>query len=548
MPAVDATAGEPSSGQCSALYDQGVAHYRAGDLSLAERCLNEALAIKHDLADAHFYLGLIARKRSQFDDAADSLLLATTFKPDFAEAWFYLGNVDLARKRYDAARRSFEAALRLKPAFALAHHSYGKLCVEQEQFGDAIAHFNRAVELKPDFALAYCDLARATLRISLDAEAALKFAHIALGLRPRLAEAHSCLAQILQFQGRCAEAIAECDIALELDPAASHARMIRALARLTLGDFEAGWADYEERKRVYPIYAVRTFPYPVWDGSPLAGRRVLVYHEQGLGDEIMFASCLPDLLALGGHCMVECSRKLEPIFRRSFPAATVIVGDQTSADMSYLGALPHCDWCVAAGSLPAYFRRRRDDFPVRKGYLLAAAERVEHWRARVRALGPGVNVGLSWRGGAFHTDQPNRSIELARLLPLLSVPGCTFVSLQYGDCRAELAGLEGGPAIRVQHWPEAIEDYDETAALAGALDLVITVDTSVAHLAGALGTPVWVFVPANPEWRYGVSGESMPWYPTMRLFRCARRAEWEPVIERVRAELARSAEPEARVH
>jgi tetratricopeptide (TPR) repeat protein len=521
-----------------AAYSRGVEYFRRGEFELAAQAFKQALELKHNLAEAHFYLGLISRKQSQLEDASDRLLLATAFKPDFAEAWFYLGVVDLGCKRYDAARRNFETALRLKPDYAEAHNSYAKLCEELEQIGDAIAHIRTALQLKPDFALAYCNLARLTLRDSLDADAALHYARTAVSLRPQLAEAHSCLAQILQFQCRCEEAVAECGIALELDPAASHTRMIRALAALMLGDFAAGWRDYEERKKVYPIYAVRKFPYPEWNGTPLSGRRLLVYHEQGLGDEIMFASCLPDLLALGGHCIVECSSKLEPLFRRSFPAATVIAADQTSPDMSYLNALPRCDWQVAAGSLPRYFRRHRDDFPRSAGYLVAAADRIDHWRARLQRLGPASKVGLSWRGGALHTNQPNRSIDLERLAPLLKMPGCEFVSLQYGDCRAELDGLHERLGVRVQHWAEAIEDYAETAALVSALDLIITVDTSAAHLSGALGRPTWVLVPANAEWRYMVTGDRMPWYPTMRLFRRAHGAGWEPVIERVAAELA----------
>jgi Flp pilus assembly protein TadD len=528
--------------QAAAAYIQGIEHFQRGQLEPAARAFRHALELKHDLAEAHFYLGLIMRKQSQLEDAGDCLLLAATFKPDLAAAWFYLAVVDLDCKRYAEARRNFETALRLQPDYAEAHHGYAKLCEEQKQFGDAIAHLHTALQLKPDFALAHCNLARLTLRDSLDADQALAHAQRALELQPRLAEAHSCLAQILQFQGRCQEAVAACETALQIDPTACHTRMIRALSRLMLGDFEAGWRDYEERKKIYPLFAVRKFPYPEWDGSPLAGRRILIYHEQGLGDEIMFASCLPDVLAQGGHCIVECSAKLESLFRRSFPAATIVVGDQTSPDMSYLQALPRCDWQVAAGSLPRYFRRHREDFPRAGGYLVAAAQRIEYWRARLQQSGARTKVGLSWRGGALHTNQPNRSIELQRLLPVLKTPDCEFVSLQYGDCRSEIDELYERHGIRAQHWPEAIENYDETAALVSALDLIITVDTSAAHLSGALGKPTWVLVPANAEWRYLASGERMPWYPSMRLFRRAHGAGWEPVIDRVAVEFASAAQ------
>ncbi len=520
------------------VYTRGVEHYLRSEYASATREFERALALRHDLAEAHFYLGLIARVQAQPEDAADSLLLATTFKPDFAEAWHFLGVVDLECNRYDAARQNFETALRIKPDYADVHYSYAKLCEEQKQLGEAISHATAALRLNPDYARGYCELARLTLLDSADAAIARRHADKALELQPHLAEAHSCSARVLQFEGRCEEALSECEIALQIDPTAFRTRMIRAFALLMRGDFAAGWRDYEERKKIYPIYSVRRFPYPDWDGTPPAGRRILVYYEQGLGDEIMFASCIPELLALGADCIIECSSKLESLFRRSFLAATIIVADQTSPDMSYLSALAPCDWQVAAGSLPGYFRRRRDEFPAAARYLIADAARVECWRGRLRQLGTGLKVGLSWRGGAKHSNQSNRSIELEQLLPALKLSDCQFVSLQYGECRAEIEQMLGRHGVRVQHWPEAIESYDETAALVSAVDMVITIDTSVAHLSGALGTKTWVMLPANPEWRYLNSGERTPWYPAMRLFRHARGADWEAVIDRVAADLA----------
>lgn len=526
--------------RCLRAYRSGVEQFQAGDLALAERHLSEALAHKHDLAEAHFYLGLIHRKRSEPDDAADCLLLAVAFKPDFPEAWLYLGAVAHERRQYDHAREYFETALRWRPDDAEAYHGLGKVAEDCEKFGDAAVHYRKAIELSPGFALAYSNLAYVTLRGRLDDEVALTHVRKALELDPDLADAHRTLAQILQFQGYCREAIASCEAALSRGPDAANTRMIKAYAHLMLGEFEAGWRDHEARKQVYPIFKTRKLPYPEWDGSALAGHRILVYHEQGIGDEIMFASCLPALLSQDCECVVECSAKLERLFRRSFPGATVIVADQTSSDVSYLAALPACDWQVAAGSLPLFLRRSWDDFPLHHGYLAADAKRVDYWKERLCTLGTARRIGLSWRGGAYHTNQTRRSLDLEQLLPLLRMPGIEFVSLQYTHCQDEIARLRQRHGVTLHHWQDAIDDYDETAALVAALDHVISVQTAAIHLAGALGKPAWVLVPATAEWRYMAEGERMPWYPSVRLFRQLRGESWEPVIDHVARELARA--------
>jgi hypothetical protein len=316
--------------------------------------------------------------------------------------------------------------------------------------------------------------------------------------------------------------------------------MIRALALLSLGRFEPGWEDYEERKRVYPLFAVRTFPYREWSGGDIAGQRLLIFHEQGLGDEIMFASCFGDVLRSGAQCVIECSAKLAPLYRRSFQNATIVIGDQTNPDLSYLHAVPAMEWQVAAGSLPKIYRRKLRDFPGDAGYLQADAEATQRWRERLGRMAEGgrPNIGLSWRGGVQSTNQAGRSIAADVLKSLLTPARFNFVSLQYGERAADLAVLNAGSASEVHDWPEAHASLDETAALVSALDLVITVDTTIAHLAAALGKPVWVMVPHNAEWRYLHEGSAMPWYPTMRIFRRRRGAVWTDTI----MEIARALE------
>ena len=527
--------GPPDMGinYCLKVYREGLAYFQSGDYAAAERSLMRALDYRHDFAEAHFYLGLIYRRQHRSEDAMDELMLATTFKPNFEKGWFYLGVLALDLGRSADAGRNFNTALRIRPDYAEAYNGLGNMYQAQLRHREAVTCFKRAIELNPHFAIAYNNLANVMIRGYADADAADRYVAKALDINPRLAEAYNNLAMIRQYQGRCEEALLACKQSLSIDPHSKNTLWIRALARLMLGRYAEGWSDYEVRRHVLPTFGVRKFPYPEWTGAALHGCDVLVYNEQGLGDEIMFASCLPDLFALGGRFVVECSGKLEDLFRRSFAPAFIQVTDQDRPDMSYLTGLPRFDWQIAAGSLPRYFRTKAADFVRPTGYLRAEADRVRHWRAHLQRAGPGRKIGLSWRGGRPATNQTHRSIELETLVPLLSTHGVTFVSLQYGDCVTEIEQVRSRHNVALHHWQEAIDDYDETAALVSALDLVVSVQTAIVHLGGALGKPVWVMVPSSPEWRYMASGNRMPWYPSARLFRQKQGESWAPVIDQL---------------
>jgi tetratricopeptide (TPR) repeat protein len=526
-----------SISECLRAYDAGLAHFRARSFDDAQRCFEQCLTHKHDLAAAHFYLGLIFRERGELEDASDELLLATAFDPQLAEAWLYLGVLALQRKDYDGAANYYETALAVRPNYAEAYNGLGKIHEDREEFVEAAKWYELAIAASPRFALGYCNLAYVTLQQSLDSNRSMTYVRRALELDPTLADAHATKAMILQQDGRWQAAIDASHAALDLEPGLQRARMVRALGRLTLGNFEDGWLDYEARRDVTSLMQIRKFPYPEWDGSDLRGKSILVYYEQGIGDEIMFASCFPDLLATGARCYVECSATLQHLLRRSFPAITFVVADQTSPDMSYLRALPQFDWQLAAGSLPLHFRRQASDFPCHAGYLRADRARADHWRRRLDELGAGKKVGLSWFGGTRSTNRKRRSIPLTSFGPLLRTRGIQFASVQYADCHAEIDALAHDYGTRIAHWQDAIDDYSETAALVSALDLVISVQTAVIHLAGALATPVWILVPSTPEWRYMAHGDVMRWYPAARIFRQGEEEGWDLVLEQVSAAL-----------
>jgi catechol 2,3-dioxygenase-like lactoylglutathione lyase family enzyme len=315
---------------------------------------------------------------------------------------------------------------------------------------------------------------------------------------------------------------------LDREPSSFEARWNRAHYLLASARFREGWRDYAYRFASLAILR-RPWPFPEWKGEPLEGKTLLVYAEQGLGDEIMFASCLPEMIGRAKHCVVECDRRLAGLFRRSFPSATVLTRPEDDDAIPSLRNLPPIDYQVAAGTLPSHLRNDWADFPAHSGYLKADPEGVARWRTRVDALGPGLKIGLSWRGGTQLTRTSARSLPLSDLLDAFARPERRFVSLQYGKVDDELAAARAA-GTHVEHWPDAIADYDETAALVSALDIVVSVQTSLIHLTGALGRPVWILVPAVPEWRYLREGPRMPWYPTARIFRQTRLRDWSGVL------------------
>ena len=321
--------------------------------------------------------------------------------------------------------------------------------------------------------------------------------------------------------------------ALKLSPDDAYAQYNVGVHHLKHGDFAQGWEGYEQRRSFDAfIGRYRRFSLPEWHSEPLEHRVVLVLPEQGLGDEIMFGSCVPDVAAQARHVIVECDQKLEAIFRRSFPQCTVVSRQRTLENDWINRTEPKPELLAAAGSLARRFRRQAADFPQR-AFLQAAPEAVAAWRAKLDALGPGRKIGLSWRGGTGFTGKKRRSFSLEDLLPILRLPGFQFVNLQYTDVRDEMRTLEQRHSIRLHHWQEAIDDYDQTAALVCALDGVLTVCTAIVHLSGALGRPALVMVPFGADWRYGASGERMVWYPSVRLLRQQKVGEWGDVLQEV---------------
>lgn len=481
-------------------------------------------------ADVWNELGLIEITLGNFEQAEESLEHTVNLDPDLAEGWNNLGMLLGRRRDLDNARRHFLRAVYLKPEFYMAACNLGLVNRELERFDDAERELRRALALDPQPTAARLNLA-GVLQDGGRLDEALAMLETAHAEAPQNADVLTAMSAVALRLGDGALALRRAEQALACAPENSDARLALATAQLARGDFAQGWENYEARLSSGQGVQ-RRFPIRRWQGEDLRGKRIFVYGEQGLGDEIMFASCIPDLIRRGAHCLLDCNARLRGLMREAFPEIEVLESPTRPDSTGEVEVA--ADVCTPIGSLPRFLRTAHGDFGGGRPYLKADAERVAAWRARLAGLGEGPKVGIAWRGGLARTGRANRSIALEALQPLFDRAGARWVSLQHDARAEELSALE---ASGVVHWREAHGEMAETAALIGALDRVVTVCSTVVHLSGALGREALVMTPRGPEWRYGLEGASMPWYASVTLIRQRRHDDWSDVLAEVRARL-----------
>lgn len=501
--------------------------------------LGAQLSARPDDAELNYRMGLEQFCAGDAAAALDYFHLALHYAPAMFSACAARAQALAALQRHADAAEAYREFLRANPghpgaAYALAawHHGRG----EHEE---ALALLRPLAELRPVQRDA-CNLLGLILARELGCFAeGERLLRRALEPDPQWPVALSNLGWILMEKGDYARGLELLDAVLERDPEDQETRLARGYMKLKHREFAQGWRDFEARHHSRHA-AAQNRDWERWDGAPMPGKTLLIRGEQGLGDQIMFASCFSDAIRRSERCIIECNPKLLRLFQRSFPGAAVRAQPAAAGDAALPERLPDVDRQIPMGSLPGLFRRSEAEFPRHAGYLRAAPERIAYWRSRLDELGPGPKIGVSWRGGIATTRRHLRSFALEEFLPVLRQPA-RCVSLQYGHCGAELGALARDHGVVLPHWQDALDDYDETAALVCALDLVVSVCTAVIHLSGALGRPVWVLVPAIAEWRYLDRGETLPWYPSARLFRQAAPGPWHDLIADVAAECGRFA-------
>lgn len=516
------------------LMEQARCNLVAGNHDQTQRICEQLIGLDPEEPEAWLLLGRALNGKNDHVAAKHALDQAVALGPDVAAAYYERGITYERARVFRSALRDFHRAFELNPAFTHALINQGAMHYMLGEIEQALACTERALLIEPDHVIANRNRGL-RLRELGRLEAAEHALRRAVALRADDSESICGLALVLIDAGRFEEAEHCIAQVLARDAANNEAHWNLALMFLLQGNFKEGWRHYESRRFRHDALE-RPYRFPEWDGSPMPRGTLLIYAEQGLGDEILFSSCFAEALQRVGHGVIECEPRLEKLFRRSFPAATV-QGSKMDAHPAWLDNATTISAQIAAGSLPGFLRGSWSDFPRHHGYLHADDSRIAYWRARLDELGTGLKVGIAWTGGSMKTRRRLRSVTAVDLIPLLGAAAPHFVSLQYLDCSDDLFFMRNTLQVMVHHWQEAIDDYDETAALVSALDLVISVQTAVVHLAGALGKPAWVLVPSSPEWRYMARGESIPWYPSVRLFRQQKAGDWQPVVRRAAAEL-----------
>ena len=392
---------------------------------------------------------------------------------------------------------------------------------ELRRFDEALASYDRALTLQPNEADVLNNRGLALDKLKRHDEA-LASCSRAIGLRPQFYSAFNSRGTILYDLKRHDEALADYERAIALQPDFAEAHWNEALVKLITGDFDRGWAKYEWRwNKESWVHARRNFPQPLWLGdAAIDGKVILLHSEQGLGDTIQFCRYAPMVAARGARVILEVERSLRELM-------TTVAG--VTQVISKGDALPDFDVHCPLLSLPLAFGTRLETIPSDIAYLRAPSPTSTNWEARFGPKRP--RIGLAWSGNAVHQNDRDRSISLRALLPLLDIDA-TFVSLQKDVRASDAALLE--EHRKIIHLGDTLKDFSDTAAAISHLDLVISVDTSVAHLAGALGKPVWVLLAAAPDWRWLLDRDTSPWYPTARLFRQDDRRTWDSVVPQVR--------------
>ena len=464
----------------------------------------------------------------RIEDASDQLLVALAHAPDNCDARLLYARCCRKAGDIEEAKEVLRGLLDDDPAMAEAHFEQGLVAQTERNVDAALDAYSRTVLYDPGRAAAWTNLGVIHLNQRGDIATAKECLERAISIEPASVEANVNLALVMQYADSPGQAVSHLEHLLQAHPDDANVHWHLALALLMQRDYANGWKHHEWRDRILGGVHSRRFPYAAWRGQPLAGNRILVYGEQGLGDEIMFASCLPGVVSTAEQCIVECHERLAPLMARSFPEA-VVYGANRDGDRSWLAKVEHIDYQSAIGSLPLYLRSSVNSFPQSGGYLKADPRRVEVWRQRLDAMGAGAKVGISWRGGSVDTQTRLRSMTIEHLGPVLRGAGVHWYSLQYGATPQELRDLRETHGVSIHDHPDIPGNLDETAALMCALDLIVTVDNTNVHLAGALGCPARVLVSALPDWRYGRSGNSIDWYPGVTLFRQKQVGVWEDV-------------------
>jgi tetratricopeptide (TPR) repeat protein len=501
----------------------GAALQESGKLDEAIVSYKQAISLNTNYAMAHCNLGSVLYETGKLNDAVTSYERAIELKADFALAHSNLGTALKDLCKLDEAVECYRKAISLKPDYAEAHNNLGTALLEQREFEEAAICHNRAIEIKPEYAEAYNNLGTVLQELSKLNEAVASYKK-AIALKPDFADAHNNLGTALQSSGKLGEALTSYKQAIVLNPEFSLAHVNMSFVQLLTQNFKEGWQEHKWRLNIKGRSST-TSRQQMWDGKSLNDKAILVHTEQGFGDTIQFVRYLPMVKAHGGSVIIECQQSLYRLLRNCNGIDEII--EKTSAKT--LSVQPYVHTHLL--DLPGIFDTTLKSIPLHIPYITPDQILVDQWASRLND-DENFKIGIVWAGNPYHTRDRNRSCSLADFAKLADVSGLSFYSLQKGHVSIESDNPPTG--MRIINLDNELNDFADTAAVIANLDLVITVDTAVAHLTGAIGKPVWTLLPFAPDWRWLLKRNDSPWYPSMRLFRQNQPGDWNRVFEKVK--------------
>jgi tetratricopeptide (TPR) repeat protein len=517
-----------------ALHLLGAVAGDTGRNELAVALIQEVVAVAPSHSDAHTNLGVALHALGRSEEALAHIHRALALTPQSTHALRNCAVVLSDLGRWTEAATYLRRRVALEPNNAGVYRMLGDWHARQGLRQEAVPYYLKALELDPSSVDAASNLG-ACLADGGHRAPALALLCKVVELNPGSAAAWANLGVATKNLGDVETALRCFNRTLEIEPGDNRALWNRSLCLLGTGKLTEGWSDYEWRWKASQQCRDRPFYQPRWDGSDPKGKTVLVWMEQGLGDQLLFASLLPDLLHAGAHCLVECEWRLEKLFARSFPGVEVVPSTEPPHPRTQQ---PGIDFQIPAGSLPRWFRPNVESFPSHSGYLVPDPVRAGHWRERLEGLGEGPKVGICWRSGMTKGMRSMHYSQLNQWGPILTTSGVHFVKLQYDECDEELRESQRlfGTPVHVWNGMDLKNDLEDVAALTSTLDLVISAGTAVDAMAGAIGIPAWVLIRGCTEW-WGLGTDYCPWSPSARPFPCGANEPWEPVIEKIASEL-----------
>jgi tetratricopeptide (TPR) repeat protein len=491
--------------------------YRAGHLQKAAELYAELARVQPNQSAALFMLGIINAQTGNLNDAAEYFRKLIAIHPAHTGAYYNLGNVYRDQGKFNEAFKCYQKAIQLNPAYAEAYINIGIIFRMQGRLDEETACYQKAIQLNPRSAEAFYNLGHSFFQKEQFDKALACYEKVTV-LNPQSADAYMNLALVLRIKGRNEEALACYRKAVLINPNDASAHWNLSNVLLLIGNYTEGWEEFEWfRKTEDCSKRQRNFPHPLWDGSDIEGQTILLHAEEGFGDTLQFIRYAPLVARRGARVIVESQKELTVLLKNVKEIQHII---------SHGSELPPFDIHCPLMSLPRVFGTTIENIPADTPYLTPDPAKAEIWRERLQGDHSRIKIGLVWSGGGLPF---RKSCSLGLFSPLANLQGIAFYSLQKGSPAKQSKNAPAG--MKLIDYTDELHDFSDTAAFIENLDLVIAVDTAVAHLAGALGKKVWTLLPFVPDWRWMLNRDDSPWYPTMKLFRQTVPGDWKGVID-----------------